>query len=87
MLLGQFAEETGVSLTAVEKEVYDLIRRSGEVLTTEVPAKMRGAIPHLIRKRLVEVYKKPTNPWTSKKRKFLRPINIEPNQKPKEQLS
>ncbi len=59
-------------LTPFEEEVYELIKRSSELLTTDVPSRMRGAIPHLIEEGLVEVYKKPTSPWSSKKRKYLR---------------
>lgn len=59
-------------LTLLEKEVYELIRKSSEILTTDVPPRMRGAVPHLIEKGLVEAYKKPTSPWSSKKRKYLR---------------
>lgn len=59
-------------LTRSEKEVYELIKNSSELLTTDVPSELRGAVPRLIEKRLVEVYKKPTSPWSPKKRKFLR---------------
>jgi hypothetical protein len=59
-------------LTPIEKEVYELIQKSGELLTTDVPANLRGAVPHLINKGLIEAYKRQTLPWTSKKRKFLR---------------
>ena len=59
-------------LTPLEKEVYELIRKSSELLTTDVPSRLRGAVPRLIEKRLVEVYKKPTSPWSPKKRKYLR---------------
>ena len=59
-------------LTRFEKEVYELIKKSSELLTTDVPSELRGAVPRLIEKRLVEVYKKPTSPWSPKKRKYLR---------------
>ena len=59
-------------LTPLEKEVYELIKKSGELLTTDVPPKKRGVVPHLINKGLVIIYKKPTSPWSQKKRKFLR---------------
>jgi hypothetical protein len=59
-------------LTPFEREVYELIKKSGELLTTDVPARMRGAVPRLINKGLVEAFKRRTSPWTSKKRKFLR---------------
>jgi len=59
-------------LTKLEREVYELIKNSGEIMTTSIPPKLRGAIPNLINKGLVEVYKRHTSPWSSKKRKFLR---------------
>lgn len=59
-------------LTSVESEVYELIKRSGEMMTTDVPSKMRGAISSLVSKGLVEVYKKRTSPWADKKRKFVK---------------
>lgn len=59
-------------LSPLEREVYELIRRSGEILTRNVPSKMRGAVPNLINKGLIEVYKRRTSPWSQKKTKFLR---------------
>jgi len=59
-------------LTEFEKEVYSFIKECGEVLTSNIPPKMMGTIPHLKNKGLVEVYKKTTSPWASKKRKFVR---------------
>ena len=59
-------------LTRLENEVYELIKRSGEMLTTSVPDKMRGAIPNLVNKGLVEVYKTRTSLWSERKSKFLR---------------
>lgn len=62
-------------LTSFEKEVYRFIKEHGEVLTSNIPLRMRGAVPHLKNKGLVEVYKRFTNRWASKKRKFVRVIN------------
>ena len=59
-------------LTPLEREVYELIKKSGEILTTNVPSKMRGIIPNLVNKGLIEVYKRHTSQWSPKKRKFLR---------------
>jgi hypothetical protein len=59
-------------LTPFEREVYELIKKSGDILTTDVPVRMRGAVPHLINKGLVETFKRTTSPWTTKKKKFLR---------------
>ncbi|MCW4020340.1 MAG: hypothetical protein NWF14_03820 [Candidatus Bathyarchaeota archaeon] len=59
-------------LTPFERTVYEIIKKSGELMTTNVPSRMKGTVPRLINKGLVEVYRKPTSPWTLKKRKFLR---------------
>jgi len=55
-----------------ERRLYEFIKRSGEVMTTNLPPKMMGALPQLIKKGLIEVYKKPTTIWSDKKRKFVR---------------
>lgn len=59
-------------LTRVEREVYELISRAGELMTKDVPSKKAGVIPSLVRKGLVEVYKKPVSPMSDKKLKFLK---------------
>lgn len=59
-------------LTPFERKVYQFIMNSGEILTSNVPPRMRGAVPNLVDKGLVEVYRKRTSLWSSKKRKFLR---------------
>jgi alpha-L-fucosidase len=60
------------NLTELEKEVYDFVKARGEVLTTNIPTRMRGSIPNLRDKGLIEVYKKITSERRMKKRKFLR---------------
>ena len=60
------------SLTPTEKNLYEFIKKSGEVMTSNLPSKMMGALPQLIRKGIVEVYKKQTTPWSTKKKKFVR---------------
>ena len=64
-------------LTDFEKKVYDFIKQLKEVQTTNVPPRMRGALPSLKNKGLIEVYKKRTSLWTSikKKRTFVRVID------------
>ncbi|UCG36369.1 MAG: hypothetical protein JSV64_07110 [Candidatus Bathyarchaeota archaeon] len=59
-------------LTEFEKEVYDFIKGQGELLTSSVPKGMSGAIPGLIKKGAIDVFKKRTSRWTSRKRKFVR---------------
>jgi len=60
------------ALTPLEMRLYELIKKSGEVMTTNLPPKMMGALPQLAKKGLVEIYKRPTTPWTNKKKKFVR---------------
>jgi hypothetical protein len=59
-------------LTAFEREVYTFIKKRGEILTTNMPVRMRGAVPNLRNKGLVEVFKRRTSPWGSKKKKFVK---------------
>lgn len=59
-------------LTEVEREVYELILRAGDLMAKDVPFKLSGVIPHLVRKELVEVYKRPASSSSRKKQKFLR---------------
>jgi hypothetical protein len=59
-------------LTPLEKEVFELIKRTGEIMTTSVPSRIRGVIPSLVNKDLIEVVKRRTSQWKSKKKKFLR---------------
>lgn len=58
-------------LTEVEREVYALIQRAGDLMAKDVPLKLAGAVPSLVRKGLVEVYK-PASSSGRKKQKFLR---------------
>jgi len=59
-------------LTEVEREVYALIQRAGDLMAKDLPFKIAGAVPSLIRKGLVEVYKRPASSNSRKKQKFLR---------------
>ena len=60
------------ALTPSERSLYEFIKKSGEVMTTNLPPKMMGALPRLVKKGLVEIYKKPTTIWSNKKKKFVR---------------
>jgi hypothetical protein len=55
-----------------EKEVYELIKRAGEIMTVQIPARKAGAIPSLIDKGLIEVFKKRTSPRKEKKTKYVK---------------
>ena len=59
-------------LTEFEKEVYDFIKGHGVILTSNMPPGMSGVIPNLKNKGVIEVFKKRTSRWASKKRKFVR---------------
>jgi len=59
-------------LTDFEEEVYLFIKDHGEVLISNLPHRMMGAIPNLNNKGLIEVNKKRVTPWASKKRKYVR---------------
>ena len=60
------------SLTLVEKEVYELVLRAGELMAKDIPLKKAGVVPSLVRKGLLEVYKKHASPTSPKKLKYLR---------------
>jgi len=62
-------------LSLIEKEVYNLLKRSGEVITTQIPNEKAGAIPNLVNKGLVEVIKKRNSPRSNKKAKIVRVID------------
>jgi hypothetical protein len=64
------------NLTDFEKEVYDFVKERGEMLTTNIPSRMSGAVPNLKNKGLIEIYKKTMSRWASKKRKFIRTKEI-----------
>ena len=60
-------------LTKIETETYNFIKTVGEIQTTNLPNKrMWGAIPSLKNKGLVEVFKKYTSSFKSRKKKFVR---------------
>ena len=56
-------------LTEFEKKVYDFIKEHNEMIVSNVPKNMSGAIPNLINAGLIETFRKPTSPWASKKRR------------------
>lgn len=58
-------------LTDFESEVLEFIKKRGDMLTTNIPPRMSGAIPNLRQKGFVDVYKRTTSRWASKKRKFV----------------
>jgi predicted transcriptional regulator len=60
-------------LSEIEKKTYDYIKEVGEIQTTNLPnRRMRGAIPNLENLGLVEVFKKYTSYFRSRKKKFVK---------------
>ena len=59
------------SLSKVEREVYELVLRTGEVMAKDIPFKIAGAIPSLVNKGLVKIQKRQVHLQTSKKCKFI----------------
>ena len=66
------AEPVLESLSQVERAVYELILRAGDLMAKDVPYKMAGVIPSLVKKGLVEAYKRHATPDSRKKQTFLR---------------
>ena len=60
------------SLSQVERAVYELILRAGDLMAKDIPFKMAGVIPSLKRKGLVEAYRKSPTPGSKKKQTFLK---------------
>jgi hypothetical protein len=60
-----------IKLTKAEEEVYEMMG-DGEIMCKQVPHKISGAIPGLINKGLVIVFKKRVSPFRNKKAKFIR---------------
>ena len=60
------------NLSRVERAVYELILRAGDLVAKDVPSKMAGVIPSLKRRGLIESYKRPATPGSSKKQTFLK---------------
>jgi hypothetical protein len=73
-------------LGPAEKEVYELIKRAGEIMTSQIPSKKAGAIPSLVNKGLIEVVKRRTTPWKEKKNKFVKPIKRMVEEKEEDKL-
>ncbi|MGD2142805.1 MAG: hypothetical protein PVH79_04940 [Candidatus Bathyarchaeota archaeon] len=59
-------------LSAIERAVFELISRAGEIMAKDVPPKMAGAIPSLKHKGLVEVLRRPASLVSRKKQTYLR---------------
>ena len=62
-------------LTEFEKKVYDFIKEHDEMIVSNVPKNMSGAIPNLINAGLLETFRKLTSLWASKKKTFVKARN------------
>ena len=62
-------------LTEFEKKVYDFIKEHDEIIVSDVPKNMRGAIPNLKNAGLLKTFRKTASPWASKKKTFVKAIN------------
>ena len=60
------------SLSQIERAVYELILRAGDLMAKDIPFKMMGVIPSLKKKGLVEAYRRPATPGSRKKQTFLK---------------
>ena len=61
-------------ITAFEQQVYDYIKERGNLIVSDVPKNMRGAIPTLKNAGLVETFRKPVTQWASKKKTFVKAL-------------
>ncbi|MBN1784945.1 MAG: hypothetical protein JW815_04340 [Candidatus Bathyarchaeota archaeon] len=59
-------------LSKIQKETYNFIKDVGEIQTNNLPKRMWGAVPNLKNKGLVEVFKKYTSYFRSRKKKFVK---------------
>jgi hypothetical protein len=60
-----------IKLSPTEQRVYDLVCQS-EVMCRQLSPRDSGAVPGLVQKGLIEVYKKNVSPYRVRKIKFLR---------------
>jgi hypothetical protein len=62
-------------LTEFEKKVYYFIKEQNEMIVSNLPKKMSGAIPNLINAGLLKTLRKTVSPWASKKKTFVKAVN------------
>lgn len=60
-----------LDLSPAERRVYELVCQ-GDVMCKEVARRDSGAIPSLVNKGLVEIYKRQVSPFRDKRHKYLR---------------
>lgn len=62
---------SGVKLKPTEQKVYEMVCQ-GDIMCKQLTQWESGAVPNLIQKGLVEIYKKNVSPYRVRKIKFLR---------------
>jgi len=62
-----------LDLSPAERRVYEMVCQ-GDVMCKDVPRMDSGAIPSLISKGIVEVYKRRVSPFRDKRHKYLRRV-------------
>ncbi len=62
------------NLGEMEQKTYSFIKNVGEIQTTNLPKQMWGTIPNLKNKGLIELFKKYTSYFRSRKKKFVKVI-------------
>lgn len=60
-------------LPEAEREALELIKSRGVMMAKQMPRELSGAIPSLVRKGFVEVFKRRVSPFSDKKAKYIRP--------------
>ena len=61
-------------ISILEQEVYNYIKERGELIISEVPKNMKGAIPNLKNVGLIETFRKPVTQWASRKQAFVKAL-------------
>jgi len=62
---------SNVELTPAEQKVYEKVCK-GDLMCKQLTPRESGAVPSLVRKGMVEIYKRNVSPSKGKKFKFLR---------------
>lgn len=64
-------------MSELEQQTYDYIKERGELIVTNVPKNMMGAIPHLKNKGLLETYRKHATQWAKQKKTYVKAVTQE----------
>jgi hypothetical protein len=61
-------------ITERERKVYDYINEREEIIVSNLPRNMMGAIPKLENVGLIKTFRKNVTPWASKKHTFVKSL-------------